>query len=100
MFGSFAGMTVKIVDAQAQCRTPRDVKGPWERPKVPSKASGRKGTRRQFKRRHPPSHILLYREPIDVLVLHGRTIIATPMQADILRSRTNERWPGGTVERP
>lgn len=91
MLNAFAGMTVQIVDAQQQRRTIRDVKGPWERPKVPSKASGRKGTRRQFKRRHPPGHILLYREPIDVLVVHGRTIIATPMQADTLRSRTNER---------
>jgi hypothetical protein len=82
---NYAGMTIDIVDAQQQRRTPRDVRGPWVRPKVPSKARGRKGTRRQFKRKHPPCFIWLYREPTDVLVLHGRTIIATPGQADALR---------------
>jgi hypothetical protein len=90
-YSSFAGMAVEIVDAQHQRRTPRDVRGPWVRTKVPSKARGRKGTRRQFKRKHPPCFIWLYREPTDVLVLHGRTIIATPSQADALRRSALQR---------
>jgi hypothetical protein len=88
---NYAGMTVQIVDAQQQRRTPRDVRGPWVRPKVPSKARGRKGTRRQFKRKNPPCFIWLYREPTDVLALHGRTIIATPVQADALRRAALQR---------
>lgn len=84
---SFAGMTVRIVDAQQQQRTLRDVRGSWIRSKVPSKALGRRVSRRQFKRSHPPGYVMLYREPDDVLVIHGRTIIATPAQADALRRR-------------
>ena len=83
--GTFAGMAVRVIDAQQQRRTERDVCGPWVRPKVPNKASGRIGTRRQFKRKHSPGYIMLYREPEDVLVIAGRTIIATPLQADALR---------------
>jgi len=86
--GSFNGMNVQIVDAQQQRRTARDVRGPWVRTKVPSKAVGRSGTRRQFKRKHPPGYVMIYREPDDVLVIHGRTIIATPLQADYLRRST------------
>lgn len=85
------GMRVIIKDAQEQRRTARDVKGPWERPKVPSKRRGRKGTRRAWKRSHPPHHIMLYREPDDVLVLAGQAIIATPHQADYLRRATQLR---------
>lgn len=90
MIGSFAGMNVQIIDAQKQARTPRDVRGPWKRYKVPSKAIGRKGTRRMFKRANPPSYVMLYREPDDVLVIHGRTIIATPLQANALRAATKD----------
>lgn len=86
--GTFAGMTIRIVDAQQQKRTDRNVRGPWVRPKVPSKLNGRKGTRRAWKRRHAPHHVMLYREPNDLLVIEGRTIIATPMQADALRRAT------------
>lgn len=86
---TFAGMQVRIVDAQHQRRTERDVKGPWVRPKVPNKRVGRWGTRRMWKRRNPPRHVMLYREPTDVLVIHGRTIIATPLQADALRRQTS-----------
>jgi hypothetical protein len=82
--GSFTGMAITIVDAQQQRRTPRDVRGPWVRTRVPSKASGRQGTRRGFKRKHPPGYVWLYREPTDVLVIQNRTIIATPSQADAL----------------
>ena len=89
--GTFAGMVVRIVDAQQQRRTPRDVRGPWVRTKVISKAAGRSGTRRQFKRKHSPGHLMLYREPDDVLVLAGRTIIATPHQADEIRRHTAQR---------
>lgn len=90
--GSFAGMSIRIVDAQDQRRTACDVRGPWVRPKVPSKRDGRRGTRRAWKRANPPHYVYLYREPTDVLVLHGRTIIATPAQADILRRETINRW--------
>lgn len=86
--GTFGGMDVRIVDAQQQRRTERDVCGPWVRPKVPNKAAGRKGTRRMWKRRNAPHYVMLYREPTDVLVIHGRTIIATPLQADALRRQT------------
>jgi len=94
---NYAGMAVQIVDAQQQRRTPRDVRGPWLRPKVPSKACGRKGTRRQFKRKNPPCFIWFYREPSDVLVLYGRTIIATPSQADALRRSVLQHESGHYV---
>ena len=69
-----------------------DVRGPWVRPKVPSKAAGRRGTRRAWKRRNAPHHVMLYREPDDVLVIHGRTIVATPLQADALRRATRPQF--------
>jgi hypothetical protein len=80
-------MTVRIVDAQVQARTPCDVRGPWVRPRVPSKRAGRRGTRRAFKRKrcNQPHFVMLYREPTDVLIIHNRTIIATPLQADAMR---------------
>lgn len=80
----FGAMTVSVVDAQTQARTARDVRGPWVRPRCPNKG-GRKGTRRQWKRRNAPHFVMVYREPDDVLVIHGRTIVATPAQADALR---------------
>lgn len=90
-------MAVQIVDAQAQQRTARDVVGPWVRPRCPNRG-GRKGTRRQWKRRNAPHFVMLYREPTDVLV-YGTTIVATPAQADELRRATIEKtWdtrPGG-----
>lgn len=85
----YAGMMVHIIDAQQQRRTPCDVAGPWMRPRVPSKALGRRISRRQFKRAHPPGNIMLYREPDDVLVFGGK-IIATPAQADALRKAIQE----------
>lgn len=89
--GAFNGMAVHIVDAQRQARTPRDVRGAWVRPRVPSKANGRKGTRRAWKCRNAPHYVMLYREPGDVLVIANRTIIATPQQADALRRATVPR---------
>lgn len=86
---AFSGMDVQIIDAQQQRRTERDVRGPWVRPRVPNKRTGRWGTRRMWKRRNPPHHVMLYREPTDILVLHGRTIIATPAQADLLRRHSS-----------
>lgn len=85
---AFAGMDIRIVDAQKQQRTERDVIGPWVRPRCPNRG-GRKGTRRQWKRKNAPHHIMLYREPTDVLV-YGNTIIATPHQAEALRRATRE----------
>lgn len=83
--GTFNGMRIIIKDAQEQRRTARDVQGPWVRPRTPSKRKGRKGTRRTWKCRNAPHYVYFYREPEDVLVIHGRTIIATPRQADALR---------------
>lgn len=91
--GSFAGMSVRIIDAQQQRRTSRDVRGPWVRPTVPSKRAGRQGTRRAWKRKNMPHYVWYYREPDDVLVIHGRTIIATPKQADAMRRAAIERGP-------
>lgn len=91
MPGTFAGMAVKIVDAQKQARTERDVRGAWVRPKVPSKLRGRRGTRRTWKRKHAPHYLMHYREPSDVLVIGNRIIIATPIQADAIRRATVER---------
>lgn len=83
--GVFGGMRVIIKDAQEQRRTTCDVQGPWVRPRTPSKRAGRKGTRRMWKRRNAPHYVYFYREPTDVLVLGGSTIIATPQQADHIR---------------
>lgn len=84
-------MQVLIVDAQKQRRTAQDVRGPWIRPKTPSKLAGRKGTRRIWKRSNAPHYVMFYREPTDVLVIGGTKIIATPMQADALRRETAAR---------
>ena len=74
------GMRVIVQDAQQQRRTPRDVRGPWQRPgRVPSKLAGRKGTRRAYKRAHPPGWTWLYREPTDVIKF-ARTVVLTPQQ--------------------
>lgn len=82
---TFNGKHVFIKDAQEQMRTPRDVRGPWVRPgRVPSKAAGRKGTRRNWKRKHQPGYTWLFREPDDVLMFLG-TIIVTPQQWDALK---------------
>lgn len=89
--GTFGGMQVQIVDAQKQQRTTRDVRGPWVRPKVPNKHAGRRGTRRMWKRRNAPHHVMFYREPTDVLVVGNSMIIATPLQADALRRHTQLR---------
>jgi hypothetical protein len=89
--GSFGGMDVQIVDAQMQRRTPRDVRGPWLRPKLPSRITGRKGTRRGWKRANPPHYVMMYREPDDVLVIYGQIIVATPRQADALRRQNQFR---------
>ncbi len=85
---TFNGMQVVIKDAQQQARTPRDIRGAWVRPKVLAKRAGRKGTRRGWKRQHPPHYVYHYREPTDVLVLDRRMIIMTPQQADVLRRAT------------
>ncbi len=88
---SYAGMTVRVIDAQKQCRTARDVRGPWIRPKVPSKAAGRKGTRRAFKRCNVPHFVMLYREPTDAIMIGNHTVILTPTQMDWVRKSTIER---------
>jgi hypothetical protein len=86
---SFGGLQIEVKDAQEQARTPRDVRGPWARPgRVPSKCAGRKGTRRAWKRAHPPGWTWLYREPEDVLVLNGRSAWVTPRQWDGLKRMT------------
>lgn len=87
---TFGGMNVMVRDAQQQQRTPRDVRGPWVRPKVPNKTVGRWGTRRMWKRRNPPHHVMLYREPTDALRIYD-TLILTPLQWDAIRRQTVQR---------
>jgi hypothetical protein len=83
---SLGGLTFVVKDAQEQMRTPRDVRGPWVRPgRVPSKRRGRKGTRRAWKRSHPPGYVWYFREPEDMLVLNGREAWVTPRQLSALR---------------
>jgi hypothetical protein len=83
------GLTVVVKDAQEQMRTPRDVRSLWVRPgRVPSKRRGRKGTRRAWKRAHPPGYVWFFREPEDVLVLNGREAWVTPRQWDALKMAT------------
>lgn len=89
---TFNGMQIRIVDAQQQGRTIRDVKGSWIRPKVPNKRIGRKGTRRLLKQLNPPHFIMLYRKPTDVLIFADSIIVATPFQAELLRRQTTKRW--------
>lgn len=82
-------LDVIVLDAQQQARTPRDVKGPWMRPgRVPSRAAGRKGTRRAWKRSHPPDFVMRYREPDDVLIIGEQRIIATPRQYAAIQRMT------------
>ena len=89
----FGGMEVVTRDAQQQARTVCDVKGFRLRPKVPSKRKGRKGTRRVWKRRHPPHWVYFYREPTDVIMLNNSMLIVTPQQADWIRRATIQREP-------
>ncbi len=67
-----------VVPADRQCRTACDVPLAWVRPRVPSKRAGRRGTRRAWKRRHPPHQTYTWREPTDVIVLSGRARMVFP----------------------
>lgn len=84
------GLEFVVVSAQKQARTPRDVPIGWVRPKVPSKAAGRLGTRKAWKRAHPPHMRFAYREPTDVLVV-GRRVIMTERQYHALREHPEVR---------
>lgn len=91
MFGH--GFKLIVMDAQRQMRTPRDVRGPWVRPRTPSKAKGRKGSRRRWKRLNAPHYVWFFREPEDALqyrdpVTGQPTIIVTPRQEHALRLTT------------
>jgi hypothetical protein len=76
-----------VVPADRQCRTARDVPAGTRRtsPRPPAKAKGRRGTRKAWKRRHPPRTVQMftYREPVDVLVLAGSA-----------REPWGDYWPG------
>jgi hypothetical protein len=81
----YAGFPVYVVDAQLQARTPRDVPGSkWHHPRVPSKAAGRRGTRRGWRRRHPSAREMLYREPDDALIVADSFVVLTRDQLDAL----------------
>ena len=84
----FNGTRVYVKDAQEQMRTPRDVKGPWVRPRCPSKLAGRKGTRRSWKRKNAPHRVWLFREPTDVVVFAEGVVVATPKQWQQIREAT------------
>lgn len=86
---SFLGVDFIVKTAQEQMRTPRDVMGPWVRPRCPSKRAGRKGTRRGWKRKNPPHRVWLFREPTDVLMFEAfgaSRVIITPEQLAQIRS--------------
>lgn len=90
------GVKVIVLDAQQQRRTARDVRGPWVRPRTPSKKSGRTGSRKRWKRLNAPHYLWFYREPEDMLRYPdpwsgAPTIIATPRQAEALRRATTEQ---------
>lgn len=90
------GVEVRVLTAEQQKRTPRDVRGPWVRPKCRSKAKGRKGTRRGWKRLNPPHRLWFYREPEDVLKFNDPltrrpTIIVTPRQKAALVAATQQK---------
>jgi len=86
--------------AAEQRRTACDVPLMWMRPAPPSKANGRRGTRRAWKRAHPPHWLYTYREPTDVLVMQAQhlvlntrrpgadVVICTPAQYDAIVSAT------------
>ena len=89
---SLFGVQVRVLDAQQQRRTPRDVKGPWVRPRPVSKAKGRKGSRRRWKTMNPPHRVWLYREPEDALswtdpITRQTTILLTPRQKHAIDAR-------------
>lgn len=84
--GPFGAMQVIVQDAQQQRRTPLYRTDIWIRPgRVPSKLAGRRGTRRAWKRKHPPHWLWAHEEPTDVLVIQDRTVIATPAQYYAIR---------------
>ncbi|HRE42772.1 MAG TPA: hypothetical protein PKY87_02250 [Terricaulis sp.] len=94
--GGLGSMDVRIVEADVQQRTPRYQTDIWRRPgRVPSKASGRKGTRRAWKRQHPPAFLWAWEEPKDVLVLANRLIVATSAQYAALRREIQKGKPHG-----
>lgn len=95
-FTDLFGVQVIVRTAEQQMRTPRDVRGPWVRPKCRSKASGRKGTRRGWKRKNPPHWLWFYREPDDAIqftdpMTRRPIVIVTPRQKDALMRATQER---------
>lgn len=88
------GLKLIVMTADQQRRTPRDVRGPWVRPKCISKARGRKGSRRAWKRLNPPHWLWFYREPEDVISyqLDGqRTVIVTPRQKQALMTASQAK---------
>ena len=83
LFRPGADVDLIVIDAQRQARTSCDVPIGWQRPKVPAKSKGRKGTRRAWKRAHPPHMAFAYREPTDMLTYRRGDrlcILCTPAQ--------------------
>lgn len=68
----------QVRTAAEQMRTACNVPLAWVRPKVPSKAKGRRGTRRAWKRKHPPHMTFTYAEPDDILVFSARAMAGKP----------------------
>lgn len=90
------GIEVLIRTAEEQKRTPQDVRGLWIRPRCRSKSSGRKGTRRDWKRKNPPRWLWFYREPTDVIMwtepFSGRPMmVMTPLQVGYIKQQVPER---------
>lgn len=103
------GIEVQILTAAEQRRTACDVPAGWVRPRVPSKAAGRKGTRKAWKRRRSnwPHMTFTYREPNNMLLISSgaRTLgwdraekpdllIVTPEQAKAVEKAMVEETRG------
>jgi hypothetical protein len=67
----------QVRTAAEQMRTACNVPLAWVRPKVPAKRQGRRGTRRAWKRKHPPHMTFTYAEPDDILVMSARAMAGT-----------------------
>ncbi len=95
-----------VLDAQQQGRTPL-VRVKRVHYKVPSKAAGRVGTRKGWKRRHKPYWTTRYSEPTDILIIAGNpggkagwmftpeTWIVTPAQKALIDREFEKQQPLG-----
>lgn len=89
--GELFGVQVIVTD-----HLPRSII--WTRPRPPSKAKGRKGTRRAWKRANPPA--LRPEGPPLGPYQYGRKIICSPDQLDALRAALKARAASASSKGP